>query len=71
MGTRDSYGPRVRSGWAVKALVTLLVIGAVAGCAGNGLYSEPYSPNASSSDCAAAGGATYDSDSRVCIGAQR
>jgi hypothetical protein len=55
----------------MKALVQMLIIGAVAGCAPNSMYSQPYSPNASSSNCAAAAAATYDALAGVCIGAQR
>jgi hypothetical protein len=57
----------------MKALVmTLIILGAVAGgCAGNSMHSRPYPSNASSSDCQAAGGATYDALTGVCIGGRR
>jgi hypothetical protein len=65
----------------MKPLVTaLIILGAVAGCARNsadytsaspGMHSRGYPANSSSSDCQAAGGATWDSLTGVCIGAQR
>jgi hypothetical protein len=56
----------------MKSLVTaLIILGAVAGCAGNSMLSRPYPTNASSSDCQAAGGATYDALTGVCIGARQ
>ena len=56
----------------MKRLVTaLIILGAAAGCAGNSMQSRPFPTNASSSDCQAAGGATYDALAGVCIGARR
>jgi len=55
----------------LASVMGLVFLGAVAGCAGYNMQSGPSSPNASSADCQAAGGATYDSESRVCIGVRR
>ena len=56
----------------MKAFVaTLIILGAVAGCAATSVQSRPYPANASSSDCQAAGGATYDALTDICIGARR
>ena len=50
---------------------TLVILGAFAGCADISMQSRPYPAGASSSDCQAAGGATYDALTGVCIGARR
>jgi hypothetical protein len=55
----------------MKTVVTILIILAVAGCTGIRMGSTAFPPNASSSDCLAAGGATYDALSGACIGAAR
>ena len=65
----------------MKILVTILImLGAVAGCASPstdypsalpGAPSRSRPANASSGDCQAAGGATWDWLSGTCIGAQR